>query len=392
MTNLQAALAALHTQQLYRTRRLRSGAPTVRTTIDGRSYLTFCSNDYLGLAAHPTLTAALQEGAHRYGVGASASALITGYSSAHHQLEEALAEFLGRPRVLLFASGYLANLGILSALMGRNDTIFADRLNHASLIDGARLSCARLRRYPHNNVTALAKLLAVSRSQHSRTLLATDGVFSMDGDIAPLPALARLAAEQSAWLLVDDAHGIGVLGPSGAGSVAQFGLTSEQVPILVGTLGKAFGTSGAFVAGDVALIETLIQRARSYIYTTALPPALAHASLTALALVQSGHERRQQLTALINRFRHGATALHLPLLSSPTPIQPLLAGSAARAVAWSRHLERHGILVSAIRPPTVPVGTARLRVSLSAAHSAADVDQLLDALTDLPRGNGDGTE
>jgi 8-amino-7-oxononanoate synthase len=346
--------------------------------------LAFCSNDYLGLADHPLVTAALARGAERWGVGSGAAHLVSGHSAAHQALEEELADFLGRPRALLFSTGYMANLGVVAALAGRGDWVYEDRLAHASLIDGALLSRARLRRYPHGDAAALDRL---ARARPPR-LIATDGVFSMDGDLAPLPALAETARRAGAWLLVDDAHGIGVLGREGRGSLDHWGLGTAEVPILMGTLGKALGTFGAFVAGEQGLIETLIQRARPYIYTTAGPPALAEATRMSLALARRDEWRRERLRALIARLRAGAAALGLPLAESQTPIQPLMAGDSARALAWSQSLESQGILVTPIRPPTVPEGTARLRIALSAAHSEAQVDRLLEALAELPLGDG----
>jgi len=380
MRDLTPPLEALRRQDLYRTRRLLSGPQSVRPVIDGRRVLSFCSNDYLGLAADPRLVEALADGARRHGVGSGAAHLITGHAEPHARLEAALAAFVGRPRALLFSTGYMANLGVITALVGRGEQVLADRLNHASLLDGARLCDGRLRRYPHADADAAARMAGSAGA----ALLATDGVFSMDGDLAPLPALARTAQGLGARLLVDDAHGLGVIGATGRGTLEHFGLDSDAVPVLMGTLGKAFGTFGAFVAGDEALIETLIQLARSYIYTTALPPALAEATLTAVALVRDEHWRRERLRQLVARFRAGADALGLPLMPSTTPIQPLLAGEAARALAWSRALEADGVLVTAIRPPTVPRGSARLRITLSAAHEEADVDRLLDLLGRLP--------
>lgn len=377
---LRAALEARKTNHLYRRRRLCESAQAPRMQIDGRPLLTFCSNDYLGLADHPRVIEALRRAALESGVGSGASHLINGHHRWHQALEEALAEFVGRPRALLFSTGYMANLGVITALAGRGDSVFEDRLNHASLLDAALLSRAKLKRYPHADAAGLARMLTEGQAR----LVATDGVFSMDGDLAPLPALAEIARDAGAWLLVDDAHGLGVLGRSGRGSLDHFGLGLDEATILMGTLGKAFGTFGAFVAGSQALIETLIQSARSYIYTTATPPALAAATLEAIAIAEREDWRREHLTALIARFREGAAQLGLALTASPTPIQPLLAGSAARALAWSRALERAGILVTAIRPPTVPSGTARLRITFSAAHSLADVDQLLDVLSRLP--------
>jgi 8-amino-7-oxononanoate synthase len=321
-----------------------------------------------------------------YGVGSGSAHLVAGHGPAHEALEEELADFLGRPRALLFSTGYMANLGVIQALAGPGDPMFEDKLNHASLIDGALLARARLRRYPHADMAALRRQVQghITTEGTATALIATDGVFSMDGDLAPLPELAALARSVGAWLLVDDAHGIGVLGRDGRGCLDHFGLGMEEVPILVGTLGKALGTFGAFVAGEDDLIETLIQSARSYIYTTAPPPALAAATRASLALARREEWRRERLRELIGGFRAGAAQLGLPLLPSPTPIQPLLAGSAERALAWSQTLETRGLLVTAIRPPTVPLGSARLRVTLSALHSDQDLDMLLEALADLP--------
>ena len=380
---LEPALAALRAQALYRTRRLFDGPQQVRQTVAGHEVLSFCSNDYLGLAADPRLSAALQEGARRYGVGSGAAHLIVGHRRAHQELEDALAAFVGRPRALLFATGYLANLSTIAALAERGEWIFADRLVHASLIDGVRLSGAQWRRYPHCDAQALTRLLA---ERDAVPLIVTDGVFSMDGDLAPLPELVPVARAAGARLLVDDAHGLGTIGPEGRGTLAHFGLGLAEVPILIGTLGKAFGTFGAFVAGEEALIETLIQGARGYIYTTAPPPALAHATLTALKLAQDEPWRRAQLAARVAEFRAGAAQLGLPISEeASTPIQPLSIGSAAHALDWSRRLEARGLLVAAIRPPTVPRGTARLRIAFSAAHTAADVARLLDGLAAVAR-------
>ncbi len=367
---------------LYRSRRVADSAQGPVMVVDGRSVLTFCSNDYLGLANHPEVIAALQQGAERWGVGSGAAHLVNGHSSAHHALEEELAEFTGRPRALLFSTGYMANQGIITALQGRGDAIYEDRLNHASLIDGGLLSRARFHRFAHADAEALHE--ALQGQEQGAALVASDGVFSMDGDLAPLPELSKACMEQKAWLLVDDAHGLGVIGREGRGTLDHFGLGLDEVPILMGTLGKAFGTFGAFVAGSEELIETLIQQARSYIYTTALPPAVAEATRTALRLVQQEAWRRERLQVLITRFRQGASELGLPLMTSETPIQPILAGSAEQALAWSRTLEERGILVTAIRPPTVPEGSARLRITLSAAHSDEHLDRLLGALAALP--------
>ncbi|MCB1874569.1 MAG: 8-amino-7-oxononanoate synthase [Chromatiales bacterium] len=372
--SLRADLERLSEQQLYRRRRVRESATEPQARVDGRELLSFCSNDYLGLANHPRVVQALAEGARRWGAGSGAAHLISGHCAAHHALEEELAEFTGRPRALLFSTGYMANLGVIGALTGRGDSVFEDRLNHASLLDGGLVSGAGFVRYRHADAADLAKRLD---SVTGRRLVVTDGVFSMDGDLAPLPELANL---DKTWLMVDDAHGFGVMGREGRGTPSHFGLAVDQVPIFMATLGKALGTFGAFVAGEDALIETLIQRARAYIYTTAPPPAMAEASRAALRVLQEEPWRRESLFALVARFREGARQLGLPLASSPTPIQPLLVGDAGQALAAARALEARGILVTAIRPPTVPAGTARLRVTFSAAHTQAQVDRLLDAL------------
>ncbi|MCF6282640.1 MAG: 8-amino-7-oxononanoate synthase [Candidatus Polarisedimenticolaceae bacterium] len=380
MRDLQPALENRRQQQLYRRRRVVEKCQGTALQINGQPLINFCSNDYLGLAGHPDVAAAMQQGIRDWGVGSGAAHLVTGHTAAHHALEEALADFTGYPRALLFSSGYMANQGVITALMGRGDTLFQDRLNHASLIDGGLLSRAKLKRYPHNETTTLAEQMALASGEK---MIITDGVFSMDGDLALLPALATIAAGQQAWLMVDDAHGLGVLGEEGRGSVDHFSLGPAEVPILMGTLGKAFGTFGAFVAGSEALIETLIQQARSYIYTTAPPAAVAEATRASLRIVRQESWRRERLNELIGRLREHALKLGLPLMDSPTPIQPIVAGDAGRALAWSQQLESAGILVGAIRPPTVPVGSARLRITLSAAHSDPQFEQLLSALSRL---------
>lgn len=381
-TDLRAALTRRRDDQLYRTRRVIDSPQGPEIVIDGQRYLNFCSNDYLGLANHPQVIEAMQRGAARYGAGSGAAHLICGHSSAHHALEEELAAFTKRPRALLFSTGYMANLGVMAALLGRGDTVLQDRLNHASLIDAAQLSGARLQRYPHADVATLENRLLPGNKNPA--LIASDGVFSMDGDVAPVAQLAALARKHHTPLMIDDAHGLGVLGAHGGGTLEQFGLSMEDVPVLMGTLGKALGTFGAFVAGSEELIETLIQQARSYIYTTALPPALAEATRAGLKLVQSETWRRERLRQLIARFTRGAAELKLPPVPSPTPIQPLLIGGSAQALALSEKLFARGILVSAIRPPTVPRGQARLRITLSCAHSEAQVDRLLETLAACP--------
>jgi len=378
MKDLRAELATRREAGLYRRRRTVDGPQAPRLMIDGREVLSFCSNDYLGLASHPEIIAAFKRGADTYGVGSGAAHLVNGHSRAHHALEEELAAFTGRERALLFSTGYMANLGVAAALVGRGDAVFEDRLNHASLLDAGLLSGARLIRYPHNDAAALAGRLGAREA--GEKLVLTDGVFSMDGDVAPVRELAAACRRHDAWFMVDDAHGLGVLGEHGRGTLEAAGLGPDEAPILMGTLGKGLGTAGAFVAGSEELIETLIQFARPYIYTTSQPPAVACATLKSLELLRTEHWRREHLNQLIARFRAGATALGLELMDSPTPIQPILIGDSARAVEFSRLLRERGLLVGAIRPPTVPAGTARLRVTLSAAHSEAQVDRLLAAL------------
>ena len=386
LQRLEAACAEREQRQLRRTLR-------VVERVDGpwlhggeRRLLSFCSNDYLGLAQHPSLIAALQRAAAEGGVGSTSAHLICGHRAEHAALEDALAEWTGRERALLFSTGYMANLGVLQALLARGDACVQDKLNHACLIDGATLSGATLKRYPHADVAAAGRQLATTGS--AAALLATDGVFSMDGDVAPLRELAALCLREGATLMVDDAHGLGVCGERGAGSVSAAGLGQRDVPVLMATLGKALGCSGAFVAGSAALIEGLVQTARPYIYTTAMPPALAAAARVAVQLAQDESWRRDKLATLVARFRSGASQLGLPLMPSSSPIQPLLLGSAEAAMAAARTLEERGLLVGAIRPPTVPAGMARLRITLSAAHEEAHVDHLLDALAALPQARG----
>lgn len=377
--DLASRLAARRAAHLYRHRPLLETPQQPEVTVDGEALLAFCSNDYLGLASHPGVIRAMQQGAKRWGVGGGASHLVMGHSTPHHQLEEALAEFTGRPRALLFSTGYMANLAAVTALVGQGDTVLEDRINHASLLDAGLLSGARFSRYLHNDVDSLAKRLDKAAGD---TLVVTDGVFSMDGDLANLPALCATAKAKNAWVMVDDAHGFGPLGKTGGGIVEHFGLGIDDVPVLVGTLGKAFGTAGAFVAGSDDLIETLIQFARPYIYTTSQPPAVACATLKSLELLRSEGWRRDHLNRLIARFRQGASEIGLTLMDSPTPIQPILVGSSERALRLSAALRERGILVGAIRPPTVPAGSARLRVTFSASHSEAQVERLLDILAE----------
>ncbi|MAY42710.1 MULTISPECIES: 8-amino-7-oxononanoate synthase [unclassified Neptuniibacter] len=365
-------------QALYRCRRTLQTPQQPIVQVDGREYLAFCSNDYLGLANHPEVIKSFQTAANKYGVGGGASHLVNGHSQAHHELEEALAEFTGRPKALLFSTGYMANIGAVNALLGKQDAVFQDRLNHASLLDAGLLSGARFQRYLHNDSESLDKKLA--KTEARRKLVVTDGVFSMDGDLAELPELSSVCKKHDAWLMVDDAHGFGCLGESGGGCAEHFSMPSDDLQVLVGTLGKGFGTAGAFVAGSEVLIETLVQHARTYIYTTSMPPAVAAATLTSLRLLQEESWRRDKLTQLIKQFRDGCQELGLTLMDSPTPIQPIMIGESDKAMQISKALEDDGIFISAIRPPTVPHGSARLRVTLSASHTEQQVERLLQSL------------
>jgi 8-amino-7-oxononanoate synthase len=377
---LSGNLKAIAGQGLYRSRRITESPQGIHLLIDDRKVLNFCSNDYLGLANHPAVVQAFKAGADRYGVGSGSAHLICGHSAAHHALEEELAAFTGRDRALLFSTGYMANMGVISALAGRGDTVFEDRLNHASLLDGGLLSGARFNRYAHGDISHLNANIETAKG---RKLIVTDGIFSMDGNFAPLQSLSETAKSHDAWLMVDDAHGLGVIGEQGRGIVDYYGLGQDDVPILVGTLGKAFGTFGAFVAGSDVLIETLIQKARTYIYTTALPAAVAEATRASLKIVMTESWRRDKLKLLSERFRQGAQQLGLQLMPSSSAIQPVLIGDSQRAVDISNALLSEGLLVSAIRPPTVPQGSARLRVTFSAQHEEQHVDRLLAALYNL---------
>jgi 8-amino-7-oxononanoate synthase len=379
-STLAGELAGLEANGLRRTRRLLETPQGARVTVDGREYVAFCSNDYLGLAGHPELIEAAREGAARYGVGAGASHLVLGHTKAHHALEEALAAFVGLPRALLFSTGYMANIGIVSALVGRGDAVFADRLNHASLNDAALLARAQLKRYAHLDLAALERQLAASRAR--RKLIVTDAVFSMDGDLADVPGLLQLCERHDAWLLLDDAHGFGVLGRAGRGTLAHFEADSPRV-IYMATLGKAAGVFGAFVAGEPDVVEMLVQRARPYVYTTATPPLLAHALARSLDLIEREEWRRERLWALVGVLRGRFEPRRWRLGASTTAIQPLVIGGNEEAVSVSSALAGEGLLVPAIRPPTVPRGTARLRISLSAAHEVADVERLTRVLATL---------
>lgn len=373
---LRDELSGLESQHARRSRRPVQAVHGSRLRIADREMLAFGSNDYLGLAQHPELVKAITDAAQRYGVGARASHLLSGHFAVHDQVEQELAAWVGFPRALLFSAGYLANLGVITALLRQHDAIFADRLNHASLYDAAVLCRAELRRYRHGDCAQLEKLLGKCRAP--RKLICTDAVFSMDGDLAPLPDLLQLAERYDAWLLVDDAHGFGVLG-EGRGSLAHFGLRSERV-IYMGTLGKAAGVFGAFIAADEIIIEYLINRARTYIYTTAVPPLIAHVLLKSLELIRTATASRSHLFALIEYFRAALAASPWRLAQSGTAIQPLIIGDNPKTVELSDTLWKRGIWVPAIRPPTVPKGSARLRITLTALHSRQDIECLVNAL------------
>lgn len=380
---LEPVLEAIEQRHLRRRRTTVDAYPQTgshtQVLVDGDPLVDFSSNDYLGLAGHPSLAAAMAECSARCGAGSGASHLISGHGREHAALEEELAAFTGRPRALLFSTGYMANLGVVTALAGRGESVLLDRLSHASLIDAGLLSGARFRRYPHCDADAARRLLAEGRPQTA--VVATDGVFSMDGDIAPLADLSSAARTHGAWLVVDDAHGIGVLGATGGGALQLAGLNCEDVPVLVGTLGKAFGSFGAFVAGAEDLIELLVQRARSYIYTTALPQPVAAATRAALRIAHEQTWRRERVLALTARFRSAALQAGVPLADSATPIQPIPLGSAQAALAAQRALRQAGFWVIAIRSPTVPAGAERLRITLTAGHEESQVDRLVETLS-----------
>ena len=381
--NLRARLVDLASQGMYRRRRSLHSPQGREVVLNGRTLLNFCSNDYLGLAADPRINHAFKEGIDRWGTGSGASHLVCGHFSVHEALEAELADFTGRPRALLYSSGYAANVGTLNALLSQGDFVFQDRLNHASLLDGGWISRAEFVWFEHLDSDHLEQELVALGEPQGRRLIVSDGTFSMDGDVCKLDSLAAVAKRHGAWIMIDDAHGMGVHGTNGVGLVDPNRYGSSDVALLMGTLGKAFATSGAFVAGDEDVIETLIQRSRNYIYTTAMPPAMAAASLASLQIVRDETWRREHLAALVRRFRANADSLGLSLSSSTSPIQPILVHTAERAVAMSQHLEAQGFLIGAIRPPTVPKGTSRLRVTLTAAHRPEDVDRLFEALASM---------
>lgn len=379
---LASELADIAAAGLTRRRRVLDSPAGRLATVAGKQLLNFASNDYLGLAGNAEIAAAMAAGANQWGAGSGASHLVSGHLTPHEQLEQEIAAFTGFPRALTFSTGYLANLAVTPTLAGRGDAVFADKLNHASLIDAMQLAKANgadVQRYPHNDVAALERLLAASSAV--RKVIVTDAVFSMDGDLAPLPLIFELAERYDAWLVIDDAHGFGVLGRHGEGSLAHFNLPASERILLMGTLGKAAGVGGAFVAGSATAIEYLLQKGRSYIFTTAAPPAVACALSKSLQLIRDGDALRANLMARIGQLRDGLAGRSL--LPSPTAIQPYIIGDNDAAVALAKALWERGLWVPAIRPPTVPKGTARLRISVSAAHTADDIDQLITALTEL---------
>lgn len=376
--NLNADLQQRKQANLFRATQVVQSPQGPHLRVDGQEYLAFCSNDYLGLANHPKIIEAFKLAADQFGVGSGAAHLVNGHSQLHEELEHELAKWTGRESALLFSTGYMANMGVIASLLGKEDAVFEDKWNHASLLDGGLLSGARFQRYLHKDLENLESKL--KKSEARRKLVVTDGVFSMDGDKADLLKLATIANQNDAWVMVDDAHGMAAIGETGAGLCEEQGISQDQVQILMGTLGKGFGTAGAFVAGSKELIEYLTNFARPYIYTTAMPPAISAATLASLNIIKSEPERRDHLNQLIQYFRKEAKAIHLNLMDSDTAIQPILIGEADVALAMSEYLKQQGLLVTAIRPPTVPSGTARLRVTLSAEHTVDDIDRLIEAL------------
>lgn len=378
--DLEAQLDALRSHQLFRTRRIVESPQGREIVVNGRTLLNFSSNDYLGLASDPRIAEAFHEGIRTWGTGSGASHLISGHTAAHHALEEELADFVERPRALLYGSGYAANVGVINALLSVGDQVFEDRLNHASLLDGGWISRADFHWFEHRDVHQLQCMVTEGVDRPCRRLIVSDGVFSMDGDQCRLDELINIARRTESWLQIDDAHGIGVYGEHGKGTVDPERYTTDDVPVLIGTLGKSFGTAGAFVAGEEALIETLIQRSRNYIFTTAMPAALACATSRSLEIVEHESWRRERLKSLVKNFQEGVKSLNLPVPESCSPIQPLVLGETNITLSVARSLEENGCFVVPIRPPTVPVDTSRLRITLTAAHSEADVDRLLEAL------------
>ncbi len=387
MHKLEADLQQRREQGLYRRRLVMESAQSIECQVNGQKLLSFCSNDYLGLANNPAIKQAFVEATEHFGVGSGSAHLVNGHSQLHHDCEQRLAEFTGRDRALLFSTGYMANLAITSALLSRNDYVFQDKLNHASLIDSAQLSRAKFLRYTHNDLAQLGRQLQQAQQDkpQARRLIMTDAVFSMDGDCADIKHMATLAEQSDSWLMIDDAHGFGVLGETGAGLCESEHLTQQQVPIVMATLGKAVGVSGAFVAGSEVLIETLIQRARSYIFTTASPPAVSAAVMKSIDLIQHEAWRREKLQHNIDYFKQQAALLDIALMPSDTAIQPVVIGDNHACLSISQQLFEQGVHVAAIRPPTVPDGSARLRITLSAAHECSHIDRLLKTLFGLLR-------
>jgi len=379
--DLNQALKQRKDKHLYRSRKILESPQSVEPIIDGRKVLSFCSNDYLGLANHPDVIYSFKNAADKYGVGSGSAHLVSGHSIEHHLLEQELAVFMGTERALLFSTGYMANLGVISALCDRHSEIYEDKLNHASLLDAALLSRAKRLRFSHLDSENLQQRITASTVNNKYII--SDGVFSMDGDLAPLDEWVGLAKNNNATLMIDDAHGIGVLGEKGRGIIEHFKINQQQLPIIIGTLGKAFGTAGAFVAASDVIIETLIQKSRSYIFTTAMPAAVAAATRKSLQIVEKENWRREKLQSLIAQFRKGAKELGLELMDSKTAIQPIIIGSSEKTVVLSEKLLAKNILISAIRPPTVAEGTARLRVTFSATHTEHHVDKLLSALSEF---------
>lgn len=380
--NLKQSLDKRKKEYRYRTRRITESPQQVEMIIDGKQVINFCSNDYLGLANHSQIKKATIDAINHYGVGSGSAHLVNGHSIAHHKLEEELAAFTGYPRAVLFSTGYMANIGLCQTLTDKGDYIFEDKLNHASLIDGGLISKARLQRYLHNDIKNLQQKFLKTDAK-SETLVLTDGVFSMDGDIANLPALSNLCKIKNSWLMVDDAHGFGTLGETGRGCLEHFSLNSDDIPIYMATLGKAIGTSGAFIAGSEALIESIIQKARTYIYTTAMPAAIAEATRCSLHIIKNEPCHLANLNNNISYFRNSCKELSLPIENSETAIQPIIIGDDYQSLKISEQLLERGFLVTAIRPPTVPKGTSRLRITLSAKHTHEHIDKLIDVLNDF---------
>jgi len=379
---LQKALNQRKKQHRYRTRRISKSPQQIEMNIDGHEVISFCSNDYLGLANNPQIKQATIDAINAFGVGSGSAHLVNGHSIIHHQLEEELAEFTGYPRAVLFSTGYMANLGLCQALLAKGDHAFEDRLNHASLIDGGLISGARLQRYLHNDAASLTQKIQKVDKQTNKLVL-TDGVFSMDGDIAELPALSKVCKKHNSWLMVDDAHGFGTLGETGKGCLQHFSLSTNDVPIYMATLGKAMGTVGAFIAGSDALIETIIQQARTYVYTTAMPAAIAEATRYSLHIIQNESRHLHNLNNNISYFRQCCMESSIAIEDSETAIQPIIIGDDYQTLQTSQALFEAGFLVTAIRPPTVPEGTSRLRITLSAKHTHEHIDKLISELNKL---------